>query len=266
MIDRHQEIVGKRRHLSGWRKDKPDPRDKTMSAPMFARLTLPRTRTLKGNIGLVVEDQADIGACTYNSSTSLFEFVIAKLLGVVLSLSRLWGYAKGREMEGTPLTEDSGSEIRNAMKLFTTLGCPEEKLWPYDTSKFSVRPPDSLLPEAAKHKSTLYYRCGTLSKPSLLAIKASIAQGFPVVGGFSVPENMMSPACATTGVVKMPAPKEEFVGGHAVLFTGYDDEKQLLQFMNSWSKDWGDGGFGYLPYAFITGGYADDFWTIRRGT
>mgnify|MGYP001561844857 CR=1 FL=1 len=266
MTLRHIEIAGKRRHLSGWRKDKPDPRDKQMAVPFLARFSLPNKVSMRGMVGLVVEDQAEIGSCTYNASSSLHEFVIAKLLGSTVVLSRLWGYAKGREMEGTPLTEDSGSEIRNAVKLFATLGCPEEVHWPYDTSKFSVRPPDSILPEAAKHKALLYYRCGNSVKPSLLAIKASLAQGFPVVGGFSVPENMMSAECARSGFVEIPARGEGFVGGHAVLFTGYNDRLGVLEFMNSWSKYWGDGGYGYLPYVFITEGYADDFWTIRRAT
>lgn len=265
-IQRHRLIAGKNRHLTGWRRDKVDLRDKLMVVPFLASLRLASSVSMKGQSGLRVEDQADLGSCTYNSSTSLLEYVIVKGGLPAVQLSRLWGYAKGREYEGTPLTEDSGSEIRNAVKIFSTLGCPEESLWPYDTSKFSVRPPDSLLPEAAKHKAMLYYRCGSAVKASLLAVKASLAQGFPVVGGFSVPENMMTAECAASGVVKFPSASEGFVGGHAVLFVGYDDSKKLLQFMNSWSEGWGDGGYGYLPYSFITEGFADDFWTIRRAS
>lgn len=265
-MERHHVIAGKQRHLSGWKKDRVDHRDKQMAVSFLAGLTLARLVSMKGQMGLRVEDQEVIGSCTCNSGTSLLEYVEVKEKLPIIQLSRLWAYAKVREMEGTPLAEDSGAEIRDVVKLLATLGCPIENLWPYDTSKFALRPPDALLPEAAKHKALLYYRCGSAVKASLLAIRASLAQGFPVVGGFSVPDNMMSSECASTGVVKFPSADEGFVGGHAVLFTGYDDNKKLLQFMNSWSTGWGDGGYGYLPYAFVTSGLADDFWTIRRGT
>lgn len=235
-----------------------------MAVPFLGSLLLAAKKSLKGEPGLVVEDQGDIGSCTCNSSTSGLEFAMVKMGLVLVQLSRLWAYDQVRKMEGTPLSEDSGAQIRDVVKMLATIGCPAESLWPYDTSKLAVDPPVSLMTDAAKHKAALYYRCGTSLKPSLTAIKASIAQGFPVIGGFSVPENMMSAQCAQTGVVKFPVAGEDFVGGHAVLFTGYDDEKKLLQFMNSWSTSWGDGGYGYLPYDFVTKGIADDFWTIRR--
>lgn len=254
---RHHVVSGKRRHLHGWKRGKVDKRDKllySIQAPGY----LPPHESLKGQPGLKVEDQGDIGSCTCNSSTSAMEFTQKKERGVDLQLSRLFAYDKVREYEGTPLTEDSGAEIRDVMKILSNVGTPLESQYPYDLSKWNVDPPASLNAEAAKNRIALYYRC-----PSPLTIKASIAQGFPVVGGFQVPESMMSNEVARTGIVKFDA-AEQIVGGHAVLFTGYDDEKRMLQFMNSWSDAWGDGGYGYLDYAFLEHGYADDFFTVRR--
>ncbi len=46
-------------------------------------------------------------------------------------------------------------------------------------------------------------------------------------------------------------------GYHAVVLTGYDDATMQFTFLNSWGKDWGDGGYGTMDYAFVTGqGYS----------
>lgn len=257
MKERLRDIAGKRRNISGWKKAPADPRDRLLSAPWYAGLTLPARASVRGSLGLKVEDQADIGSCVYNSSTTDLEFVLRKK-GVDVQLSRLYGYARGRQFEGTPLTEDSGAYIRNAMKVLAKIGIPPESLWPYDLNKWQTDPPAVLDVEAAKYRALLYLRC-----PTLRTIKVSLASGFPVVGGFSVPENMFGIDCQTTGVVKFPGPSEGFEGGHAVLFTGYDDKTGWLEFINSWSEQWGNGGYGFLPYEFVIKGLADDFWTIR---
>lgn len=256
---RIHDVAGKPRHLNGWRRDSVDARDKMYAVSFLNRLALPAKASLRGMPGMKIEDQSSIGSCTCNSGTTGYEFVLKKA-GVDIQLSRLYAYARVRQFEGTPLSEDSGAMIRDVMKVLAKWGCCSEKTWPYDLQKWSVDPPPECDTEAANHKATFYYRC-----PTLATVKASIAQGFPVVGGFDVPENMMSQECARTGIVKF-APEEESQGGHAVLFVGYDDSTKLLCFQNSWSEGWGDSGYGYLPYVFMTNGYADDFWTIRRGT
>src|SRR5574340_38464 len=39
------------------------------------------------------------------------------------------------------------------------------------------------------------------------------------------------------------------LGGHAVACCGYDDDKQLLVFKNSWGTEWGLNGFGFISYS-----------------
>jgi C1A family cysteine protease len=53
------------------------------------------------------------------------------------------------------------------------------------------------------------------------------------------------------------------VMGHAVLAIGYDLEKEHLIIRNSWSKVWGDNGYYYMPFSYITSGYCSDFWVIK---
>jgi len=62
----------------------------------------------------------------------------------------------------------------------------------------------------------------------------------------------------------MPGWFESVVGGHAVLAVGYDDPSSRFIVRNSWGAAWGDAGYFYLPYAYLTDpNLADDLWTIR---
>jgi hypothetical protein len=50
------------------------------------------------------------------------------------------------------------------------------------------------------------------------------------------------------------------VGGHAALVVGYADYAEVpgggfLVLKNSWGRDWGDGGYGYLPFAYCAHQY-----------
>jgi C1A family cysteine protease len=99
---------------------------------------------------------------------------------------------------------------------------------------------------------------------TLAQMKGCLAAGYPFVFGFSVYESFESPAVARTGKVPIPDPSEHSLGGHAVLAVGYDDAKQAMIVMNSWSDRWGDKGCFTLPYAYIADrNLADDFWTVR---
>ena len=58
----------------------------------------------------------------------------------------------------------------------------------------------------------------------------------------------------------MPQKNENTLGGHAICAVGYDDKKQLIKFKNSWSTQWGNKGYGFLPYAYIER-YMLDAWS-----
>jgi len=165
---------------------------------------------------------------------------------------------------GVPPSEDSGLDIATAVRVTGERGVCLENSWDYSNpeQRFVLEPPPSCDTEAAQHKTILAF-----AAPTLPTIKASLAQGFPLLFGMEVFSSLISEQCADTGEVQMPADGEQRQGGHAVLCVGFSDADQRLIFRNSWGA-WGkDGsGNGSLPYEFVTRGLASDFTTIRRVT
>jgi C1A family cysteine protease len=69
---------------------------------------------------------------------------------------------------------------------------------------------------------------------------------------------------AQTGIVPMPSPQEQLLGGHCVVAVGYDDAQQRFIVRNSWGEGWGKNGYCTMPYAYLTDtDLSSDFWTIR---
>ena len=74
-----------------------------------------------------------------------------------------------------------------------------------------------------------------------------------------------SDVVAKTGNVPLPGTSEVAIGAHALLAAGYDDSRNVFSVRNSWSANWGDKGYCYIPYDYMTdSNLASDIWTIRK--
>jgi C1A family cysteine protease len=258
-MSRTRQINGQLRHLAGWLPDRPDHRDLKYVAP---RRLLGSSRATKVDLRgrcSKVENQGALGACTASAATSALEFLYLNAGRSAPDLSRLFCYYATRVwVEHRDAAEDSGAMIRDVMKALASRGCCLEATWPYDPRQYAVVPSASAQAEAKDHQILWYYRI-----PNLDSLKLCVSEGFPVIGGFAMPASILSAATRKSGIVTYPGPTEKFVGGHAVLFCGFDDATKRLTFVNSWGEGWGDGGYGFLPYEFVTSWLANDFWTIR---
>jgi len=206
-----------------------------------------------------VYDQGQLGSCTANAIAAALEFDQMKEKQQVFMPSRLFIYYNERVMEGT-VNEDSGAQIRDGIKSVAQQGDCPETLWPYDITKFAVKPPAQCYQQALKFKALQYQRLSQI----LNQLKGCLASGYPFVFGFTVYSSFESQQVAQTGHAPMPSPPEASVGGHAVMAVGYDDSQNWFIVRNSWGVGWGMQGYFTLPYAYLLEqNLANDFWTIR---
>jgi C1A family cysteine protease len=146
------------------------------------------------------------------------------------------------------------------MKAAIMIGAPPESHWPYDVKRYDDEPSSFVYSVAQNFRALKYLNVGLEKhdEKRLSLIKTSIEAGLPVAFGFTVYDTIDD----ETGVVSMPSRTSKSEGGHAVFAVGYDDKRGQLLFQNSWGKQWGDGGYGWLPYEYVISGLADDFWTV----
>ena len=201
----------------------------------------------------------ELGSCTANAIAAAMEFERIKQKLPDFVPSRLFIYYNERAMEGTVLF-DSGAQIRDGIKSVAKQGAVAESEWPYNISRFAVKPPIKCYTDALKDLVTQYSSITQISSQ----LKGCLASGYPFVFGFSVYESFESDAVAQTGHVPMPRSNEQLLGGHAVMAVGYDDTNQWFIVRNSWGTGWGMRGYFTLPYAYLLDlNLSSDFWTIK---
>jgi len=241
----------------GWKRDLPDPRD--FKFKITQRIDLPKSVDLRKECPKVY-NQYDLGSCTANALGAAFQFEQIKQNQPDFVPSRLFIYYNERVLEGT-VNEDAGAMIRDGIKTMVKEGvCPED-MWPYRTGKFRKRPPQECYTEALNHQVLEYQR---ITPHTLYEVKHALHMGHPISFGFMIFESMMTDDVARTGVVPMPRPGEQPMGGHAVLAVGYDDKRNALLVRNSWGSSWGIGGYFWLPYEYVSKpNMSADYWVIK---
>jgi len=147
----------------------------------------------------------------------------------------------------------------------TSIGCCLEAEDTYNSSNIFVLPTSAQIAEAANFKFGAYHRILDTA-----TAKTVLTSGYTFTVGTPVFPQLQSEQAAANGLIAMPSGTS--IGGHEMHVIGADDSKEVLgqigayEVQNSWSAEWGDGGFCWIPYAYfdeLPGQW--DFWVGHFG-
>lgn len=210
-----------------------------------------------------VLDQGQLGSCVANAGMQSLRASQVRLGAVNPPLgSRLFGYYFARAF--THQTgEDSGTFLRYFYSAVNKLGFPPETAWTYsdDAVKFKTMP-DSLAFRDAydQHAPTIYRKIASTGTARITDVKRALAAGYCVTFGTSVSEDFCSNVLDP--VAEDPPVDKQIAGGHALCIIGYDGNH--FEIVNSWSTEWGYGGYVWFTAEYLMWEESNDFWMVEQ--
>lgn len=169
--------------------------------------------------------------------------------------SRLAAYAWARQKGGILLANDTGCFTRDMLKVMVD-GLYDEQVWPYDTMKVGMLPPEA-------------QRVFKISGYTQIAGQDQLLRY--INAGGCAPFAMELPdyfeMAGSDGFIR-PYNGEKLIGGHCMCIVGYDLDTYGMPMAivcNSWGSSWGDKGHCYIPISMILGNtLGGDCWSVFR--
>ncbi|MBK9294637.1 MAG: C1 family peptidase [Oligoflexia bacterium] len=228
-----------------------------------------------------VKDQGDRGSCVAFASVALVESLYKVKNRQNIDLSEQYAYWASKAVNKIAPFSD-GSYPLPFLRSVAQNGVPAEQAWPYEKTPWFENPS---FPDCVKANQTnpeqLPTHCVTNGNPAQAVMSASkikitnphavpssaeaivgfLRKGVVVEIGADVYKKAWSFHNKTSpqyflGVVTMPQPGDELIGGHAVLLVGYDMDQKVFIFKNSWgTQKWASKspipGYGTIPFDYV---------------
>lgn len=202
-----------------------------------------------------IKNQKNLGSCVAFAAAAMKEWQERKehnaevkegkrdhRKGKEYDYSEAWIYWNCKKIDGY---NGEGTYLRTAMQVLNRIGVPTEKAWTYSDDKLNIGKPKSWASLISKWALIgNYYRVNSVADAKItLAKDGPFMMGIPCFYDFFF--------AGKNGIVKDPANGERNYGGHALCVVGYDDERKLIKFKNSWGTNWGKNGYGYISYNYF---------------
>jgi hypothetical protein len=210
-----------------------------------------------------VGNQGPFGTCVGWASNALQEYAHGR------PMSPGFAYRGAKALDGYP---GEGSWLAYAMRHFHRTGHVDERDYPYQAA-IRAEPIETLFSKAGKARisgfTSLLMGPQTDHLPKLMRVilAGRLAPGFgpmPIAVSLMLHRSFVSTSTALDGLIPMPFPGEETLGGHAMTVVGYVDAVDptnpfgVSYFMvrNSWGTTWaGENPFKASGHAMVPDGY-----------
>jgi len=209
-----------------------------------------------------IKNQFTLGSCTIFSVISLLERKHRVQLSEMFAYCHIRTTSKWEGGKGMTIKDTPAINFRSALSVLSKKGTCKQTTWPYIKDNIYKIPDISFLEEADKYKITDYARLEHKDvHPDILLnnIKVLLEAQIPIICAIILPLQSLSKEIRKSGILPFCWFSKK---GHAVTLVGFDDTKKQIIFRNSWGKDWGDDGYGYIPYDYIKHQKFYDIWIL----
>lgn len=192
----------------------------------------------------VVKNQGRQASCLAFALSAIMEYNIKVRNSETKDFSEAFLYYRSREISGEEKF-DKGSRFIYAIECLQKDGICQEMFMPYDEFEYLSAPSQSAFYNA------LPYKVNTVNTVDLELndLRSVLQKGFPI----AISVNMYSSfGNGKNGVVPLPKNREINGGSHAMVIVGYNDGLKQFIVRNSWGTSFGDNGYCYMPYEYIT--------------
>ena len=156
---------------------------------------------------------------------------------------------------------DTDMNVRSGFKALKRYGVCHADTFPNNEFYDDITPGSASYSEAELYKSIEYYR---VYENDLSELRKCIAMGFPVIFALEFFES--SGIEDEDNCVLTHSPEDDVsVGSFAFVAVGYDDLSGLIEFRNFRGESWGDNGYGFITYNYMTK-HAHSMWVVRTVT